>query len=58
MMAPADTTGLALFLILIGLIPAVIAANKGRSFLLFWLFGACAPPWAIGYAIFMDKKRR
>jgi len=31
-----------IFIICIGLIPAVIADNKGRSFILWWIFGALA----------------
>ena len=48
----------ALSLILIGLLPALIAFKKRRNFLLFWLFGACAPPIALVYAIFMSTKAR
>ena len=48
-----DELGTMIFLaaILIGLIPAIIARNKGRDFISWWLFGAAlfivALPWAI-----------
>jgi hypothetical protein len=52
-----DPTNLALALMAFGLISAVIAASKGRSFLLFGLLGALAPITVV-YAIFMRRKIR
>jgi hypothetical protein len=40
-----------------GLISAVIAVSRGRSFLLFWLLGALAPITVV-HAIFMRGKVR
>jgi hypothetical protein len=56
-MSMIDPTNLALVLMAFGLISAVIAVSKGRSFLLFWLLGALAPITVV-YAIFMRRKVR
>jgi len=45
--------------IIIGLIPAFIAQSKGRSFVLWWLYGAAIFIVALPHAIIMstDKKK-
>ena len=40
--------------VIIGLIPAVIAKNKGREFLLWWLFGAAM--WIIAFPMSLMLK--
>lgn len=44
-------------LVLLGLIPAFIARNKGRSFLEWWLFGAGLFPIALPMAVLMKPER-
>lgn len=39
--------------VLIGLIPAAIAANKGGNFVLWWIYGAALFIIALPHAIFM-----
>lgn len=45
--------------IIIGLIPAFIAQSKGRSFVLWWLYGAAVFIVALPHALIMsaDKKK-
>lgn len=45
--------GILLIAVLIGLIPAAIARGKGRSFLLWWFFGAALFIVALPAAILM-----
>ena len=44
--------------VLIGLIPAFIARNKGKSFLLWWLYGAMLFIVALPHAILMKPDNR
>jgi hypothetical protein len=44
-----------LFAILIGLIPAVIARGKGRSFVAWWIYGAALFIIALPHALLMKK---
>ena len=55
-LAPALALGLVL--LAFGFASAAIAVLKGRSFLLFGLLGALAPPITVVYAIFMRRKTR
>lgn len=45
--------------VLIGLLPAIIASNKGRSFVLWWIYGALIFIIALPHALIMkaDPKR-
>ena len=45
-----------LLAILLGLIPAVIAEKKGRSFIVWWLFGALLFIVALPLAILLENK--
>jgi hypothetical protein len=54
-MSMTDPTTLALVLMAFGLVSAVIAVSKGRSFLLFGLLGMLVPITVV-YAIFMHRK--
>lgn len=45
------------FAILIGLIPAVIAQGKGRSFALWWFYGAALFIVALPHALLMKADR-
>lgn len=42
--------------ILLGLMTAIIASNKGYSFLRWWFNGTLFAPFALLYAIFMKRK--
>lgn len=42
--------------VMVGLLPAVVAARRGRSFALWWAFGALAPPIAIPLAFWMPVR--
>ncbi len=44
-----------LLAVLIGLVPAVIAQNKGRSFVLWWIYGALIFIVALPHALLMSK---
>jgi predicted membrane channel-forming protein YqfA (hemolysin III family) len=44
--------------VLIGLIPAAIAQGKGKSFLLWWIYGAAIFIVALPHAIFMRADDR
>ncbi len=44
--------------ILIGLLTAIIAQSKGKSFFGWWLYGAMTPPFALLYAIFLPKENK
>ena len=44
-----------IFAILIGLIPAAIAKNKGRSFGVWWVYGALLFIVALPHALIMKK---
>ncbi|HXQ12891.1 MAG TPA: hypothetical protein VN805_18010 [Caulobacteraceae bacterium] len=41
---------------LVGLLPATIAAQKGRSFLVWWLFGTALVPIALPWAFFLRTR--
>ena len=45
--------GMIFIAILIGLIPAVIAQNKGKNFVLWWLYGAALFIVALPHALLM-----
>lgn len=42
--------------ILIGLLTAIIAQSKGRSFFGWWIYGTLAPPFALIYALFLPRQ--
>jgi hypothetical protein len=44
--------------IFLGLIPAMIARRKGRSFLAFWLFGSIALIPALPFALAMEANEK
>lgn len=46
-----------IFFVLLGLIPAAIASNKGRSFALWWLYGASLFIVALPMALLMKPKQ-
>ncbi len=50
-----ETMDFIIWFILVGLIPAVIARNKGRSFVLWWFYGAVLFIVALPHALLMKK---
>ena len=44
--------------ILLGLIPGGIALMKGRSFPLWWLYGACIVPVALIHSLFLHQQKK
>jgi len=46
---------LVLIQILVGLITALIANGKGRSFWAWWIYGAIFPIFALVYALFLNR---
>ncbi len=46
-----------ILVVLIGLIPAVIAQGKGRSFVLWWLYGAALFIVALPHALIMPSRK-
>ncbi len=47
--------GILIFAIIIGLIPAYIASTKGRSFVLWWIYGAAIFIVALPHALIMKS---
>jgi len=41
--------------IIIGLITAIVASSKGRSFWVWWIYGGLFPPFALIYALFLKR---
>ncbi|MFQ5596672.1 MAG: zinc ribbon domain-containing protein [Nitrospiria bacterium] len=41
--------------ILVGLVTAIVAQSKGRSFWGWWIYGALFPPFALLYALFLKR---
>ena len=54
--AGVDGSGIILLAIPLGLIPGYIAHSKGRSFLLWWLYGAAIFIVALPHSIVMDHR--
>lgn len=46
------------FAVLIGLLPAFIAKNKGRSFVAFWIYGALLFIVALPHALLMKSNAK
>jgi len=42
--------------LLVGLLTAIIAQSKGRSFFGWWIYGAIFPPFALIYALFLPRR--
>jgi hypothetical protein len=47
--------GILLFAVIIGLLPAYIARNKGRNFVLWWIYGALLFIIALPHSLLMKK---
>jgi hypothetical protein len=50
--------GIIILAVLIGLIPAAIAQSKGRSFVLWWLYGAAIFIIALPHALLLKTDQR
>jgi hypothetical protein len=48
--------GILIIVILLGLIPAAIAKHKGRSFVLWWIYGALVLIIALPHALMMRSR--
>ncbi|TPL05600.1 zinc ribbon domain-containing protein [Mesorhizobium sp. B2-4-16] len=50
--------GILIVAVLIGLLPAAIASSKGRSFVLWWIYGAALFIVALPHALIMRSDQR
>lgn len=50
--------GILVFAVLLGLIPAAVAKSKGRSFMLWWLYGAAIWIVAMPHSLIMKADQR